>query len=78
MYVQRELTSLFCLRKEQKQIEDLLLKGKSVYLVSRKNIGKTSLVLNLNTKELKIVHVDCRKDNLIKNIAESILNFKIE
>lgn len=68
----------FCLRKEQKQIEDLLSKGKSVYLVSRKNMGKTSLVFNLNLKSSKIVYIDCKKDNLIQNIAESLLTTSLE
>ena len=67
----------FCLRKEQKQIEDLLNKGKSVYLVSRKNMGKTSLILNLNLSS-KIIYVDCKKDNLVQNIAEAVLSAYLE
>jgi hypothetical protein len=67
----------FCSRPELATMQKSIAAGKSVYLVGRQKMGKTSMVLNLNLANHFLVNVDFkqvhRKEDILKTVVTAIL-----
>lgn len=67
----------FCFRPEVEVVQNSLLQNKSVYLVGRHKMGKTSLVNNLKLDNKFVVSIDFKKchkkQDLLQEIVSSLL-----
>lgn len=67
----------FCPRAELAVMQKSIENGKSVYLVGRHKMGKTSAVQNLQLKDHFLVNVDFKsvhkKDDILKTVVKAIL-----
>lgn len=68
----------FCNRQELQKLSQLIQAEKSVYLVGRHKMGKTSLVSNLKLKDQYLVSIDFKqaktKNDVLSLMVKSILS----